>query len=336
MKDALSDFFEPPFDRSGKRDIFMKFFKLNSTLKGCILAGIAAGAWGSQSFATRFLFGECTDEFNPYCVAFYRFLAGTLFLLFWQKCTTNDLPIHLSAVKKEWKNFLFLGFIGIAMEGLCQTASGAFTSSGRSALFGAGAPVFTLIFSFLFLKEKASLRKSLGIAVGMGGAILMLMTAGGDMYAGKNSMTGDLLALASGMFWGLYTVLLVNPTRKYGGRITASATMIFASILLLIPALISGGMWKIPSGTMLWGLLYLGLVASGIAIPCWNAAAKYLSAGALGAFGYLSLLLAVLLSIAGLKEKISIAFFAAFIMIIGSIAMTVQGASPEEEKKKEE
>ena len=202
--------------------------KIPNILKGCILAGIAAGAWGSQSFATRVLFGECSEEFNAYCVAFYRFLSGTIFLLIWQKFTTNDLVLLFSAMKKEWKNFLFLGFIGIAMEGLCQTASGAFTSSGRSALFGAGAPVFTLIFSFLFLKEKATFLKIAGIAIGMGGAILMLMTQGGDMYAGKNSIIGDLLALASGMFWGLYTVLLVKPTRKYGGRITASATMIFA------------------------------------------------------------------------------------------------------------
>lgn len=309
--------------------------RISSVIKGCLLAGTAAAAWGSQSFATRLLFGECSSEFNAYCVAFYRFFAGTLFLVIWQKFSTNDLPELFSALKKDWKNFLFLGFIGIAMEGLCQTASGAFTSSGRSALFGAGAPVFTLIFAFFLLKEKVTFLKIAGIAAGMGGAVLMLLTQGGDMYAGKNSIIGDLLALASGMFWGLYTVLLVKPTRKYGGRITASATMIFASFLLFIPAVISGGLWKLPSPTMFWGLLYLGLVASGIAIPCWNAAAKYLSAGALGAFGYLSLLLAVTLSVAGLKEKVSLTFFLAFILIVASVWMTVQDASSDTEKKEE-
>ncbi|MBO4303330.1 MAG: EamA family transporter [Lentisphaeria bacterium] len=294
--------------------------------KGILLAASSVAVWGSQSAVGRFLYGEAPEEFDAFSIAFYRFLLGDVTVFLFLLLLPQERPKLFSSLKSSWKTFLLLGFVGIAMEGSLQTLSLKYTSSGRSALFGAGAPLFTVLFARLLLKEPFNSWNTTGILLGLAGVVLILGGGGMDVYSTHTMLAGDLLALGSGLSWGLYTVLAVEPTKKYGPLVCTCWAMLFAAPLLGIPAAFSGGLCRLPSPRTVLCVLYLGIAASGFAIPAWAGASKYLSAGALGAFGYLSLALAILFSILFLGESFTLRFLAAFLLILMSLLLVLKGS----------
>lgn len=293
---------------------------------GILLAGSSVAVWGSQSVVGRFLYGESPEEFDASAIAFYRFLIGGMVLLGFLLCIPGERKALLPALKSDWKRFLLLGFVGITMEGLLQTLSLKYTTSARSALFGAGAPIFTVLFAWILLKEPLNGRGIAGTILGMAGTVVILGGGGMDVYSSKTMIAGDFLALGSGFSWGLYTVLAVAPAKKYGALVCTCWAMLFASLMLAVPAAFSGGLTQSPSLRTALGVLYLGVAASGFAIPAWAGASRYLSAGALGAFGYLSLILAVLFSILFLGETCTWRFVVSFLMILVSLYLVIRGS----------
>ena len=293
---------------------------------GILLAASAVTAWGSQSVVCRYIYGNEPGTFDAATLAFYRFFIGGIVLLIFQLFRKEERKKLFIVLKKGWYIFLVLGFIGITLEGFCQTLSLKYTTAGRSALFGASAPVFTVIFATLFLKEKLNKWNISGTLLGVAGVVLVLFKPGMDTFGSGSMILGDILALCSGLSWGLYTVIAVKPTDEYGAITCTAFSMLFASVFLFIPAAWTGDIWQKMPETTFWGTLYLGTVAAGFAIPAWVGATKYLPAGVLGAFGYLSLVLAILFSILFLGEKFSWQFAASFFMTLSSLYLVIKGS----------
>ena len=77
------------------------------------------------------------------------------------------------------------------------------------------------------------------------------------------------------------------------------------------------------------GLVYLGVVSSGLALALWAYAQKYVEPGAIGAFGYISATLATIFSMFFLKEKLTVTFLFSFLMVLGGVTLMIR-----EKKKK--
>ena len=59
---------------------------------------------------------------------------------------------------------------------------------------------------FLFLHERATLMKIIGISLGFGGALLCILTQGSDDLA-HDAFTGNMLCLLSSVFFAIYLIL---------------------------------------------------------------------------------------------------------------------------------
>ncbi len=106
------------------------------------------------------------------------------------------------------------------------------------------------------------------------------------------------------------------------------------SELLLLPVIVlSDSNLSLDLPLRVWlGIIYLGICANGIAYMCWFSALKYLKAGELGAFGYVSAAMTMVLSLVLLQEKISFLFLAALALVFYGVYLMMKVPSSQKDK----
>ncbi len=77
--------------------------------------------------------------------------------------------------------------------------------SGRSAVLAYTMPLWTVILAALFLRERFTLRKAAGVALGMGGLALLL---GPELMRLNSAPAGTLFILAAAMSWATGTIIM--------------------------------------------------------------------------------------------------------------------------------
>src|SRR5690606_5630645 len=150
---------------------------------------------------------------------------------------------------------------------LAFTLGMVYISASQGALVQASIPAMTALVAALWLRERASGLRWLGIAMSIAGVLIVF--SGGAADSGEASQTGNLLIFASVVCWALYTAL-VKRVAAFDSLVITVAVMGTGAILLLpiagyelIAAHLAGeSLQSLP--LMGWaGMLYLGVVASG-------------------------------------------------------------------------
>lgn len=121
-----------------------------------------------------------------------------------------------------WISFL-LGF-GVAMYWEAMVRGNV----ARVVLLFYLMPVWTVILARLINGEAATVRRLLGVALGMGGMLVVFSANGGIPLP---STLADYMALASGVFWALAFVLCARP-----GMEKTTLSQLFGSLLILAPS----------------------------------------------------------------------------------------------------
>lgn len=297
-------------------------------LIGFTLAFIPTALWASFYIVSRFAFGENEDLIDPVFFSFLRyFIAGIfMFVLIMHQ---RKFKLMITAMKSDLWMFIFLGLTGVVLEGTLLFWSLKYTTAARSSLFANASPIFTVLIAVFALSEKLDKRKIWGMLIGFAGiSVAIAAKSKGDLYLSASGILGDLLALGSGVCWAAYTVWGTGVSKKYGSFISASIVIIFGTAMLFGVVLLTGRPMIWDFSLKLWlATVYLGLFANGLANLCWYAALKYLKAGELGAFGYISALLTVIMSFTLLNEKFTPWFFLALVGVIGGVYLMMEKAA---------
>jgi len=302
---------------------------LKQQVRGLLWGLAATFLWASFYPICRVLLGDCENHLDPFFFSFLRFVFGALILapVLFPKKSQRKLK---QTTRKDWAMLFFLATTGIIGQGVLVFWATKYTTASRASLMANTSPIFTIILSFLVLKEALTKKKIAGMILGFAGISLVILTRGGGDVLSTNSSTlfGDVLALISGMFWAVYTVYGETLSRRYGGLL-CTAVLFEIGVLLMIPILfLTGSNCFLNLPWMVWlGIIYIG-GAGGLAYGFWYCALKYLTPGELGILGYLNALLVVLLSVLFLKEKITWEFIAAIAMVFYSVYLMMKRDSP--------
>ena len=290
--------------------------------------GLAATAlWGSAYPASRILFNGEGEGVDAVFTAFLLILLSAV--VFTPALFRRDQRQILRVnCRRDLPLLLVLAATGIVAESSLHLISTKYTTAARASLLANAAPVYTVLLSALVSSERLGWKKAAGAVVGLAGVCVAMVSSGGDLFTGGGSTwLGDLLAAGSGVCWAVYTVVSENLSSKYRAAFCMGLLFWFGT-LMMIPVLIVSGCridLSMPAGSWL-GIVYLGVLTRGAAFGLWYAALRYLRPGELGAFGYLTPLLAWLLSALLLGEKVGLAFLAALALILGGIALMAGGA----------
>lgn len=167
------------------------------------------------------------------------FWGASLFLrLLGSKAEQNRPP------KKDILKFAGAGFFAIVCNQCCFTVGLSITSPINASIVATSLPIFALLSSAIFLREKITLKKVLGIGLGLSGALMLIMGSVSANNAKAGNIVGDLMCMASQCSFAIYLGLFSNLISKYN-VITCMKWMFTFSTLMVAP-LTLGGVTAIP------------------------------------------------------------------------------------------
>jgi len=218
---------------------------------------LLAAIWGAS-----FLFMRIgTVEFGVWATAGLRVLIATLFLL----------PIllirgHSQSLREHWKLVFLVGVTNSAIPFVCFSFALQSITVGLSSLLNATVPLFGAVIAWVWLRDRPSGSRMLGLAIGFLGVAMLAWD--------KASFKPDASGLSSG--WGVLACLFAcicygisaSFTKKFLGglpSLVSSTGSQLGAALALLPLTIF--YWPSQEVSMkAWGaVITLGVVCSGFA-----------------------------------------------------------------------
>lgn len=182
-------------------------------------------------FATNYSMVKfISPEFvGPYGLNMLR--VGISLLLFWSIWLFGKTSARIQ--RRHIPRFLLCGFTGVAANQMLFIKGLTLTSTIHASLLMLCTPLLITVFAFWILKERITLFKAAGLALGIGGAVLLIIS---KEHAGKNaaSLTGDLLIIGNAIFYTIYFIL-VKPLMKEYPAMQVIRWVFTLGFLMIIP-----------------------------------------------------------------------------------------------------
>jgi drug/metabolite transporter (DMT)-like permease len=257
--------------------------------------------WGFSFIATKVVLREV----HPFTLLTLRFGIGGLLLLLVQLQRNRGFLKTFSS--KDWVSIIFLAIVGISGHTLLQAYGLLYTSATNTGWIVAIMPIFITIAARLFLGERITARRMIGILVGFCGIFLVISKGVFSLSIFRFGSTfGDILALISAITWTAFTV---------GGKGFLSR---FSPLAAITPIMIVGCLITLPFTWLKWewdilfrlsltgwtGILFLGVFCSGLAYLFWYSALEKNDSGVVGIYLYLEPLVTLIGAYFLLKEEI--------------------------------
>jgi drug/metabolite transporter (DMT)-like permease len=257
------------------------------------------------------IFKWALHDIHPFTLAFLRFFIPALILLpfCWKK-------LHLKP--NVFFKMIIINLFGITINIIFFFQGLLRAPSINAALIGSSAPVFIILFSLFFLKEKPRKKLITGSLIGLLGVMLVL---GAPLILdGKLAVVGNLFYLFA-MFGSVIAILILRGVAKKNDPVTLT----FWSFLMgstgfvpffanevhhygFLPHLTYQGLTG-----LLFGIFFSSLTA--YFLQTW--AIKYLTAADVSVFTYIDPVVTILIAAPLLGE------FPDFIFVVGSVMVVL-------------
>ncbi len=167
----------------------------------------------------------------PISLAFWRWFFVIIILL---PFTYQKIFSDIKALRKEWKKLFFLGFMGCGICGAFPFMAGVTTTVANMGIIYTSSPIFIILISSYFYKERLNFTQFLGLVVCFTGVISIIAKGDLSLLISLKFTSGDLWMLGAAIGWALYSVFLLNWKSKFNlfSRFTIIA---FFGALSLLP-----------------------------------------------------------------------------------------------------
>ncbi|MDR2980005.1 MAG: DMT family transporter [Bacteroidales bacterium] len=186
--------------------------------------------------ATNVLFGLNTpisksalqEYISPFSLTFFR-MSGAC-LLFWL------VSLFLKSEKIRAKDLLLIflaSMLGIFVNQFSFVMGLSITLPVNAALIVTATPILTMVLSFLFRKEPITGKKAGGVFLGVGGAILLILTSHAMAGGFSGNIRGDVLCFTSSLSYALYLTAFKKLIDRYHPVTLMKWMFLFAAIVAL-------------------------------------------------------------------------------------------------------
>lgn len=247
--------------------------------------------------------------FNPMLMAAGRSALGGLCVFLW--CYWKHIPLFRSdgTLKPGILAGLLFGvefvLIFLAME---------LTSVGRVALLMNVMPFWVAIGSHFLLGERMSMRAFIGMCVAFFGVVIVF--ADNSSRPGPDALYGDILALISGVLWGLTTIVIKRS--KLALAVPEKILLYQLAVAGLVPLpfmSLSGPLIREPDLLSVLSFLFQSMFVVAVTYPLWFWMVRRYPVSKLSNFAFLTPAFGVLLSGLLLNEQMGWKIFAALALI---------------------
>ena len=164
---------------------------------------------------------------TPY--GFILLRVGGATLLFW---LFSWMGPQETIDKRDYVKFFVAAIFGVAINMLLFFKGLEFTTPIHASVIVTLTPVFVLVLSAIFLKEKVTLLKILGVTFGLAGAVV-LTVYGKSTRSADNILIGNTFVFINMVSYSIYIILIKKLTAKYHPFTFIKWLFLFGLILVL-------------------------------------------------------------------------------------------------------
>ena len=141
----------------------------------------------------------------PVSLAFWRWLIVFLILL---PFTLDSLKKNFKVIKKEYKKIFFLGLMGCGICGAFPFLAGQTTSVTNIGIIYSSSPIFIILISILFFREKVNFLKIIGLLLCLLGVGVIIIKGKLSILMSLKFTIGDFWILGASVGWAFYSIFL--------------------------------------------------------------------------------------------------------------------------------
>jgi drug/metabolite transporter (DMT)-like permease len=218
---------------------------------------LLAAIWGASFLFMRL----AVVEFGALPTAFVRVAIATAFLV----------PIVLwrgqgAVLRKHWGAIGVVGILNSALPFALFAFALTTITTGLSAILNATVPLFGALVAWLWLNDRPTTLRALGLAIGFAGVAMLAWDSASFKpdTGGLSSGWAVLACLAATLCYGIAATATKRYLTGLPALVTAAGSQLGAVLVLFVPALWS---WPpaTPSGRAWLALLVVGVVCTGVA-----------------------------------------------------------------------
>ncbi len=281
---------------------------------GPLLIILAGCFWGSMGiFVRRLVFFRFT---SVQIVSIRVALAALFFCIL--------LPIRdrsaFRIAPRDIPLFLGLGFGSILFFTVCYFTAITMMPLSTAAILLYTSPVWIMLMSMLFFREKPNGLKFLALALAVAGCVLVSGVSGEGI-----TLTGLLIGLGSGIGYGLYSILGTVALRKYSPYAVTAYTFLFAacgSLMICGPADMASKFAAAPDKVSL--LLFCALTALVTAVVpflCYTLGLNTVEASRAGILATVEPMVATLVGILVFSEPLTFPSALGIALILAAVVL---------------
>ena len=143
----------------------------------------------------------------PISLAFWRWL--TVFIILAPFFLSEILSKKKEFNKEFWKLF-FLGSMGCGVCGAFPFIAGMSTTMANMGIIYTSSPIFIIILSVMFFKEKINLFRITGLLLCLIGVLTIISKGNIQLLLNFKFTSGDLWMVGAAVGWAIYSIYLLN------------------------------------------------------------------------------------------------------------------------------
>jgi len=269
-------------------------------------------------WAGAFIAGKLSVPFIPtFTLTFIRFFIATIILYFVVKFKDNS---QYKLTKKDIPIFLFTGIVGMFGYHVFFFTALKYTTAINSSLIGATNPIITTILCVIFLRDKLTYKRVIGVILSFIGVFLTITNANMATMHNLSLNKGDLLMLVAVCMWSAYGVFSKKVLHKFSPLILTFYSFLFCTVFL-IPFVVYEQPWifinQVPYYSFL-AVIYMSIFASVIGYLVQQISIKQIGPSKTSIFINLVPIFSIILSVTILKESLSVVkIFTTLLIITG-------------------
>lgn len=286
--------------------------------------------WGLMSPVSKFIM--LGGAVAPFVVTELRI--GGAMLLFWITSFFQK-PEHVN--HKDMASLFLASLLAIVFNQGCFIFGVSMSSPGDASIITTSMPLWAMVLAALILKEPITGKKVLGIALGAGGALLLILGSGKQVQAtaadaGGLAIWGDLLVLLAQLSYAFYIVFYKDFVNKYS-LVTIMKWMFTYAFICTIP-FSADELWRTDWESFqlveLAGLCFIVVGATYVSYMLVVVGQKALRPTVAGMYNYIQPVVACIVAICWGIDSFNLTKVVAVVLIFGGVYLVTASRSRKE------